>query len=107
VLGRLQQLGLTICFTAPGELEEGAATDCANQPAAVAGTAAETINPDMMFARYAYCITFISTGRFGRFPVDILHYTYLLAYLLTFLLTFYLQLYFYCDVGLFLRAGDD
>lgn len=49
VLGRLQQLGLTVCFTDAVGVE-GNVTDCTRQPAAA--EAAESVNPDMMFARY-------------------------------------------------------
>ena len=49
VLGRLQQLGLTICFTDDVGME-GSATDCTHQPSVTDGT--ESANPDMMFAKY-------------------------------------------------------
>jgi len=51
VLGRLQQLGLTICFTDAVGVE-GNATDCTHQPAATDGV--ESANPDMMFAKYVF-----------------------------------------------------
>ena len=50
VLGRLQQLGLTICFTDAIVGVEGSATDCTHQPHAA--EAAESANPDVMFAKY-------------------------------------------------------
>lgn len=50
VLGRLQQLGLTICFTDAAVGVEGSATDSTHQPAA--GEAPESANPDRMFAKY-------------------------------------------------------
>ena len=50
VLGRLQQLGLTICFTDTVVGSEGSAADCTQQPAAA--DLVETANPDRMFAKY-------------------------------------------------------
>ena len=44
VLGRLQQLGLTISLFDAGD---GVDTDCAHEPAV-----AESTSPDMMFAKY-------------------------------------------------------
>ena len=54
VLGRLQQLGLTICFTDAVGME-GTATDCTHQPPATNGT--ESTNPDMMFAKYVSALS--------------------------------------------------
>lgn len=59
VLGRLQQLGLTVCFTdaVGGDVEAGDAV-CTHEPAAAEIT--EATNPDRMFAKYvrlaALCI---------------------------------------------------
>jgi len=49
VLGRLQQLGLTICFTDAVVGVECNATDCTDQTAA---GSPECANPDRMFAKY-------------------------------------------------------
>jgi len=50
VLGRLQQLGLTICFTDTVVGSELSAADSAQQLAAA--ELAESTNPDRMFAKY-------------------------------------------------------
>jgi len=49
VLGRLQQLGLMICFTDAVVGVEGNATDGSRQPAAA--ETVESANPDRMFAK--------------------------------------------------------
>ena len=49
VLGRLQQLSLTICFTDAVVGVEGSATDCTHEPAVA--DVAESATPDVMFAK--------------------------------------------------------
>jgi len=55
VLGRLQQLGLTICFTDAVAGTESSSADCT-----VAAEAAESANPDRMFAKYVLIDMYVS-----------------------------------------------
>jgi len=51
VLGRLQQLGLTISLS---DVTDGVDTECTHEPAA-----AESSNPDRMFAKYVFRCCFV------------------------------------------------
>jgi len=55
VLGRLQQLGLTISFSNTIVGAEGSAANSTQQPAAA--ELAESTNPDMMFAKYVMVLS--------------------------------------------------